>query len=165
MVAVAAGEASFVYQWQWQPMSNGTWANLVVGQNLGFGGALIVDAANVHSSTVQLTPLTDYENYVSRAFRCVATNVNTGGSVASSQAVLTPLAICCNSIDFNNDTSTFDPIDIDAFLSVYGEGPCIPSIATCDDIDFNNDNSTFDPCDIDSFLLVFSEGPCTLCGQ
>ncbi len=71
---------------------------------------------------------------------------------------------CCDSIDFNNDTSLFDPQDIDAFLSVYSEGPCIPATATCNDIDFNNDGSLFDPCDIDSFLLVFSEGPCTLCG-
>ena len=30
----------------------------------------------------------------------------------------------CDSIDFNNDTSLFDPQDIDAFLSVYSEGPC-----------------------------------------
>jgi hypothetical protein len=70
----------------------------------------------------------------------------------------------CDSIDFNNDTSVFDPTDIDAFLSVYGEGPCIPETATCNDIDFNNDGGVFDPCDIDSFLLVFSEGPCTTCG-
>ena len=67
-------------------------------------------------------------------------------------------------IDFNNDGSLFDPMDIDAFLSVYSEGPCVPDTATCDDIDFNNDTSVFDPCDIDSFLLVYSEGPCTPCG-
>ncbi|MFO0857302.1 MAG: M66 family metalloprotease [Phycisphaerales bacterium] len=71
----------------------------------------------------------------------------------------------CDSIDFNNDTSLFDPQDIDAFLSVYSEGPCIPEAATCSDIDFNNDGSVFDPCDIDAFLLQFSEGPCTLCGE
>ncbi|MFO0856195.1 MAG: hypothetical protein U0640_02420 [Phycisphaerales bacterium] len=71
--------------------------------------------------------------------------------------------IPCDSIDFNNDSSLFDPQDIDAFLSVYSEGPCIPEGATCNDIDFNNDGSFFDPCDIDAFLLVFSEGPCTLC--
>ncbi|MFO0858750.1 MAG: hypothetical protein U0640_15505 [Phycisphaerales bacterium] len=71
----------------------------------------------------------------------------------------------CNDIDFNNDGSSFDPQDIDAFLSVYSEGPCIPADAECDYIDFNNDTSIFDPCDIDSFLLVFSEGPCTSCGQ
>jgi hypothetical protein len=70
----------------------------------------------------------------------------------------------CDSIDFNNDGSLFDPTDIDAFLSVFAEGPCIPETATCNDIDFNNDSSLFDPCDIDSFLVQFSEGPCTLCG-
>jgi hypothetical protein len=70
----------------------------------------------------------------------------------------------CNDIDVNNDGSSFDPTDIDAFLSVFSEGPCIPAENTCDSIDFNNDASLFDPCDIDSFLLVFSEGPCTLCG-
>jgi hypothetical protein len=70
----------------------------------------------------------------------------------------------CDSIDVNNDGSSFDPQDIDAFLSVFSEGPCIPAGAACNDIDFNNDGSLFDPCDIDSFLLVFSEGPCALCG-
>jgi hypothetical protein len=71
----------------------------------------------------------------------------------------------CDSIDFNNDGSFFDPVDIDAFLSVFSEGPCVPGGATCNDIDFNNDSSLFDPCDIASFLLVFSEGPCTGCGE
>ncbi len=66
----------------------------------------------------------------------------------------------CDSIDFNNDTSVFDPMDLDAFLSVYSEGPCFPETATCNDIDFNNDGSLFDPRDIDAFLSVFSEGPC-----
>ncbi len=78
-------------------------------------------------------------------------------------AIPTP-TIACDSIDFNNDTSLFDPQDIDAFLSVYSEGPCVPANATCNDIDFNNDTSVFDPCDIDSFLTMYSEGPCTPCG-
>ncbi|MFO0856818.1 MAG: PQQ-dependent sugar dehydrogenase [Phycisphaerales bacterium] len=64
----------------------------------------------------------------------------------------------CNDIDFNNDTSVFDPLDIDDYLSVFGEGPC--STPVCDDIDFNNDTSLFDPIDIDTFLRVFGEGPC-----
>ncbi|MFO0856455.1 MAG: M12 family metallo-peptidase [Phycisphaerales bacterium] len=71
-----------------------------------------------------------------------------------------PLPTGCDGIDFNNDGSIFDPLDIDAFLSVFGEGPCIPANATCNDIDFNNDGSLFDPMDIDAFLSVFSEGPC-----
>ncbi len=66
----------------------------------------------------------------------------------------------CDSIDFNNDGATFDPQDIDAFLSVFSEGGCIPETATCNDIDFNNDGSLFDPLDIESFLSVFGEGPC-----
>jgi outer membrane protein assembly factor BamB len=87
--------------------------------------------------------------------------------VASTGTILRAYrtAATCNDIDFNNDGSTFDPTDIDAFFSVFSEGPCIPATATCNDIDFNNDGSLFDPCDIDSFLLAFSEGPCTLCGQ
>ena len=73
--------------------------------------------------------------------------------------------VLCDSIDFNNDSSVFDPQDIEAFLSAYSEAPCVPSGATCGDIDFNNDTSLFDPCDINSFLVMYSEGPCTPCGQ
>jgi len=76
----------------------------------------------------------------------------------------TPPGPTCSDIDVNNDSSFFDPQDIEAFLSVFSEGPCVPEAAACDGIDFNNDGALFDPCDIDSFLLVFAEGPCTLCG-
>ncbi len=101
----------------------------------------------------------------------LVTSVNGCGSVLSSPAVVNvrsagdPACTPCDSIDFNNDTSLFDPQDIEAFLSVYSEGPCVPGTATCGDIDFNNDTSVFDPCDISSFLVVYSEGPCTPCGQ
>jgi hypothetical protein len=80
-------------------------------------------------------------------------------------AVRAPGAPTCDGIDFNNDGSSFDPLDIDSFLSVFSEGPCLPSGATCNDVDFNNDGAVFDPCDIDSFLTVYSEGPCLPCGQ
>jgi hypothetical protein len=66
----------------------------------------------------------------------------------------------CDPVDFNNDGSVFDPTDVDAFLSVFSEGPCIPASATCNDVDFNNDGSLFDPQDVEVFLSVFSEGPC-----
>ncbi len=66
----------------------------------------------------------------------------------------------CNDIDFNNDGSVFDPMDIEAFLSRYSEGPCVPAAYNCDSIDFNNDTSIFDPMDINAFLSVYSEGPC-----
>ena len=91
------------------------------------------------------------------------------GSATTNAAVLTvgggSCPVVCNDIDVNNDGAYFDPDDIDAFLSVFSEGACVPEEATCDSIDFNNDGSLFDPCDIDSFLLAFSEGPCTACGS
>ncbi|MFO0856373.1 MAG: DNRLRE domain-containing protein [Phycisphaerales bacterium] len=99
------------------------------------------------------------------AKRFVSRNNANAGARPVLEVVYTPPGPVCNDIDFNNDGSFFDPQDIDAFLSVYGEGPCIPASATCDSIDFNNDTSVFDPCDIDSFLTVFGEGPCTVCGQ
>ena len=68
--------------------------------------------------------------------------------------------VTCNDIDFNNDGVYFDVTDVDAFFSVYVEGPCIPDTSTCDSIDFNNDSLFFDPADIDAFLRVYSEGPC-----
>lgn len=76
-----------------------------------------------------------------------------------------PFLGVCDSVDFNNDGSLFDPTDVDAFISVFSEGPCVPTNALCNDVDFNNDGSIFDPCDIDAFLLAFSEGPCTNCGE
>jgi hypothetical protein len=78
-------------------------------------------------------------------------------AILVSRLPQTPL---CDSIDFNNDGSVFDPDDVDAFFSVFSEGPCVPVGATCNDIDFNNDGSLFDPQDVDAFFSVFSEGPC-----
>jgi hypothetical protein len=71
----------------------------------------------------------------------------------------------CDTVDVNRDGSIFDPQDVDAFLSIFSEGPCVPMTAACGDADFNNDGSVFDPCDIDAFLLAFSEGPCSACGE
>jgi hypothetical protein len=100
--------------------------------------------------------------------RFIADDANAGTVVeaAIDDLVITALTCgpACDDIDINNDGASFDPTDIDAFLSVFSEGPCVPVSATCQDIDFNNDGAVFDPCDIDSFLLVFSEGPCTACG-
>ncbi|MFO0858837.1 MAG: immunoglobulin domain-containing protein [Phycisphaerales bacterium] len=99
----------------------------------------------------------------SGVYRAVATN--SCGQISTNSATVTiAIPLTCDSIDFNNDTSLFDPQDIEAFLSVYSEGPCVPASATCSDIDFNNDTSLFDPCDINSFLVMYSEGPCTPCG-
>ncbi len=86
------------------------------------------------------------------------------GLDAADALVVAQVPPGCDAVDFNNDGGLFDPTDIDAFLSVFSEGPCLPAGAACNDVDFNNDGSLFDPCDIDSFLLLFSEGPCTPCG-
>jgi hypothetical protein len=87
-----------------------------------------------------------------------------GGQALSSVAQLRffcgSMGCPCDDIDFNNDGARYDPTDIDAFLSVFSEGPCLPVGADCNDVDFNNDGSQFDPADIDTFLRVFSEGPC-----
>jgi hypothetical protein len=136
------GTGPFTYQWR----KNGT----AINPSLNPSAA----TANLTFATTTISDAGSYD--------CLITT--TCGSVVSTAAPLTVRADCCDSIDFNNDASSFDPQDIEAFLSVFSEGPCIPATATCNDIDFNNDGALFDPCDIDSYLLVFSEGPCTLCG-
>ncbi len=73
--------------------------------------------------------------------------------------VIEPSDSPCDSVDFNYDASLFDPTDVDAFMSVFSEGPCIPAHAICGDADFNNDGAA-GPEDIESFLSVFGEGPC-----
>ena len=107
--------------------------------------------SNGSSVTIPVTPGT----YVVRVGGAAAGQMGNG----NVNVTFTP-SLVCDSIDFNNDGAQFDPTDIDAFLSVFSEGPCLPATATCNDIDFNNDGSLFDPRDIDAFLSVFSEGPC-----
>jgi hypothetical protein len=92
------------------------------------------------------------------AFYTKENPLNVSIPVAATLSV--DLALSPN-VDFNNNDSIYDPEDIDAFFSVFSEGPCIPATAGCGDVDFNNDGSLFDPADIDDFLSVFSEGPCS----
>ncbi|MFO0857071.1 MAG: immunoglobulin domain-containing protein [Phycisphaerales bacterium] len=143
LYVAATGTSPLYFQWQ----RNGV--DLTDG--LAVSGA--------HTNSLTLDPMTPD---LIGEYRCIVYNLC--GSIVSSAATLSIPGSSCDSIDFNNDTSLFDPQDIESFLSVYSEGPCIPAYATCGDIDFNNDGSLFDPCDIDSFLLVFSEGPCVNCG-
>lgn len=131
-------------------LKDSTWSGVDGGVSEGSGGASITSLALLPSGRVA----------VGGEFLLA------GGENSAYFALLDIPSNCgCDSIDFNNDTSLFDPQDIEAFLSVYSEGPCVPASATCNDIDFNNDTSLFDPCDIDSFLVMYSEGPCTPCGQ
>lgn len=85
-----------------------------------------------------------------------------GDNDAADQAAFAALQLPVD-IDFNNDGSIFDTQDIDALLSVFSEGPCIPGTATCDSIDINCDGSLFDSADIDLFLEAFAEGANGFC--
>jgi hypothetical protein len=123
---------------------------------------MVIEGSRERVLTITAQPGQTIPNSLGTNYRVTVTNACR--EETSNSALLTLSGACCDSIDFNNDGSLFDPTDIDAFLSVFSEGPCIPGGATCNDVDFNNDTSLFDPCDIDSFLLVFSEGPCTGCG-
>jgi hypothetical protein len=150
--AGAAGNDVVTYRWR----RNGA---LLADGPLAGGQAIVAGSA---TNALTLTNLGAADVGV---YDCVATTAC--GTVISAGALLTVGQTCpptCDSIDFNNDGSLFDPDDVDAFFSVFSEGPCIPATATCNDLDFNNDGSVFDPCDLDAFLLTFSEGPCTLCG-
>lgn len=82
-----------------------------------------------------------------------------GDNDSLDQAAFDGMTITAD-VDFNNDSSSFDPQDIDAFLSVYEEGPCVPETATCDSVDFNGDGSFYDPADIVAFMAAYSSGEC-----
>ncbi len=133
------------------------------GVNLSDGitphGSIVSSATGpwLRISNAQLEDQGAYECLVSSI--CPGTSSPTGTTITQT-ATLTVTVPICDPVDFNNDGSLFDPTDVDAFLSVFSEGPCIPTLATCNDVDFNNDGSIFDPQDVDAFLSVFSEGPC-----
>ncbi len=150
-IGLAIGTGSRTYQWQ--KLNGLVWSNLTNTINQ-YSGVL--------TNTLNVLNVNEADE---GRFRCVVSSIC--GSDTSDYGILlvNPVGPVCDDIDFNNDGSSFDPQDIDAFLSVYSEGPCVPANANCQDIDFNNDTSVFDPCDISSFLLVYSEGPCTPCGQ
>ena len=63
----------------------------------------------------------------------------------------------CNDLDFNND-GNIEPLDVDAYFSILGEGPCLGG-TTCDSLDFNNDGN-IEPLDVDAYFSVLGEGPC-----
>ena len=80
----------------------------------------------------------------------------------SQNSVFTVVAVppgrVCDSLDFNND-GNIEPLDVDAYFSVLGEGPCLPVGATCSDLDFNNDGN-IEPLDVDAYFSLLGEGPC-----
>ncbi len=140
------GQGTLSYQWRRNgvAISNGTTP-----------GGSVISGANSAALRIDGVSAADQGSY-----DCVVSN--SCGGIVTPAATYT-VGVVCDSIDFNGDGARFDPADIDAFLSVFSEGPCIPETSICNDIDFNNDGSSFDPCDIDVFLQVFSEGPCGTC--
>jgi 1,4-alpha-glucan branching enzyme len=151
-MVVESAAAGATYAWQFQ-VGLSPWLNVTNGTVAG--------VATFAGAGTNLLTITNPQSNSTLRFR--ATVAAGCDSTTSATATLTTGA--CDCIDFNRDGSLFDPQDIDAFLSVFAEGPCVPETATCNDIDFNNDGGLFDPCDIDSFLVSFGEGPCTACGQ
>jgi hypothetical protein len=85
------------------------------------------------------------------------------GFRVSSAAVLTvgrpDCQRVCDSLDFNRDGAPGTVLDVDAYFSVLGEGPCLPMGQTCGDLDFNNDG-LIDPTDVDAYFSVLGDGPC-----
>lgn len=91
-----------------------------------------------------------------------------GGSTASVRVGLEVIPavirvmnfeVPCPTIDFNHDGSVYDPQDIEAFLSVYSGGPCVPDTACCSTADFSH-NGQLDECDVRMFLRKYSEAEC-----
>jgi len=152
MSVVASPSEGATYAWQFR-IGASPWLTVTNGVVPGVATFANAGTATLTISNPQRNSTTQYRCIV--ALGC--------DSIASDAATLVTGA--CDCLDFNNDGGFFDPTDIEAFLSVFSEGPCIPETAMCNDIDFNNDSASFDPCDISSFLTVFSEGPCTNCGQ
>ena len=65
----------------------------------------------------------------------------------------------CDSLDFNGDGMPGTVLDVDAYFSVLGDGPCLPVGENCGDLDFNNDG-LIDPTDVDAYFSILGDGPC-----
>ena len=135
----ASGSGPFTYQWRRDgvPINVNTNASAatstLVLASVGFGGEGVVD--------------------------CVVTGAcGTDTSAAAALSVVGSPALPCDSLDFNNDCA-IEPLDVDAYFSVLGEGPCLPVGAECNDLDFNNDGN-IEPGDVDAYFRVLAEGPC-----
>lgn len=87
--------------------------------------------------------------------RNVSTNITRAGVVSFTTFSNGPT---CNDLDFNND-GNIEPLDVDAYFSILGEGPCLPEENTCSDLDFNNDGN-IEPRDVDAYFSLLGEGPC-----
>ena len=158
--ASGQGDGPFTYRWQWEMAANpGIWLDISEGQNSDFDGIVRFVGSNVNTGTVSVVRENSQDGAIEviSAVRCVITN---GCSTTSDAASLT-VTVCsaCDSLDFNND-GNIEPLDVDAYFSVLGEGPCLGDTgAGCNDLDFNNDGN-IEPLDVDAYFSVLGEGPC-----
>jgi hypothetical protein len=147
--------------------TSGRWTRngMTIGNGTLAGGAVVsgagTDVLQIANITTDLAGVYQYNTFFEGCgVASPSTNNQQIGAASAAAGVLVTVRAPCDSIDFNNDGSTFDPLDIEAFLSVFSEGPCVPETAQCNDVDFNNDGVRYDPEDVDAFLRVFAEGEC-----
>ncbi len=136
-----------------------------------FRQAFIVGSANDRRVTITSEPASIAAVYAPLNERSMTWALaGQGGSTASVQVgvEIIPAEIVvmnfgplpCSTIDVNHDGSLFDPMDIEAFLSVYSGGPCVPDTACCISADFDQSGQVND-CDVLKFLNKYSEGACS----
>ncbi len=147
--------------------TRGSWTRngVVLGNGELPSGAVVsgagTDVLQIANITTDLAGVYQYTTFFDGCgVASVITSWQQVGAASAGPGVLVTVRAPCDGIDFNNDGALFDPLDIEAFLSVFSEGPCLPEGATCNDVDFNNDGVQFDPEDVDAFLRVFAEGGC-----
>jgi hypothetical protein len=76
---------------------------------------------------------------------------------ANAVTVIDVVYFAFDSLDFNRD-GNIEPLDVDSYFSILGEGPCLGDIGNgCNDLDFNNDGN-IDPQDVDDYFFVLGEG-------
>jgi hypothetical protein len=159
-VQATAGEETFLGRWP--DISGAVWYVNGSGASDGFGGPSRFSGSSTGRLRINPVEVGDTGPFTIRTrmqdrAHTRSSQIRPGTFAKSAYFTVLP---ACDPVDFNNDGSSFDPVDIEAFLSVFSEGPCVPMDATCNDIDFNNDSIRLDPRDVDAFLSVFSGGAC-----
>jgi hypothetical protein len=169
--SIVATGGGLSYQWQFRGVNGNpptVWTTLVEGQNNLFapGNPFLMNASGVTTPNLLVDRHSPGSGWTTAGlgsdgeFQCIVSNAcDTIRSPAAGLTVF--LAFCpreCDSLDFNKD-GNIDPLDVDAYFSVLGEGPCLPTTNECHDLDFNNDGN-IDPTDVDAYFSILGEGPC-----
>ena len=163
----ATGTAPFTWRWQWQPTGAGTaWVDLAEGENAAPGGAAVISASNVHTSTLGIRPLTASTN-LTRAFRCMVSSAC--GNIISSPASLTvepcrgcsPADIAGGHPPGPNYDGIVDGSDFIAFFNSFSTGdPTLDRLADIAGAGPDNDqpDGTIDGTDFIAFMNAFAAG-------